>query len=72
MEAEYMATSHYTKEAVWLRQLFADVKYVQEGLASIMCDNQGYITLAKNPTHHSCIKHIDVQHHFMKQKLEHQ
>ena len=27
-KAEYMATSHYTKEAVWLRQLLADVRYV--------------------------------------------
>ena len=39
MEAEHMAASHCTKEAVWLRQLWADVGYVQEGLASIMCDN---------------------------------
>ena len=38
-EAEHMATSHRTKEAVWLRQLWAGVGYVQEGLASITCDN---------------------------------
>ena len=30
MEAEYIATSHYTKEVVWLRQLLADVSYVQK------------------------------------------
>ena len=28
MKAEYMATSHCTKEAVGLRQLLADVGYV--------------------------------------------
>ena len=71
-EAEYMATSHCTKEAVWLRQLLADVGYVQEGPTSIMCDNQGCIALAKNPTHHSRTKHIDVQHHFIREKLENQ
>ena len=27
-EAEYMATSHCTKETVWLGQLLADVEYV--------------------------------------------
>lgn len=35
-----------------------------------MCDNQGCIALAKNPTHHSRTKHIDVQHHFICEKLE--
>jgi hypothetical protein len=35
-----------------------------------MCDNQGCIALAKNPTHHSHTKHIDVQHRFMREKLE--
>ena len=46
-EAEYMTTSHRIKEIVWLWQLLADVGYVQEGLTSIMCDNQGCIALAK-------------------------
>jgi hypothetical protein len=35
-----------------------------------MCDNQGCIALAKNPTHHSRTKHIDIQHHFIREKLE--
>ena len=35
-----------------------------------MCDNQGCIALAKNPKHHSRTKHIDVQHHFIREKIE--
>jgi hypothetical protein len=69
-EAEYMATSQCTKEVIWLRQLLADVRYMQEGATSIMCDNQGCIQLAKNPMHHFCTKHIDIQHHFIREKLE--
>jgi hypothetical protein len=34
------------------------------------CDNQGCIALAKNPTHHSRTKHTDIQHHFIREKLE--
>ena len=34
-----MAISHYEKEVVWLRQLLADVEYMQEGLIFIMWDN---------------------------------
>ena len=30
MKAEYMATSHYIKEAVLVRQCLADVEYVQQ------------------------------------------
>ena len=69
---ESMATRHCTKEAVWLRHLLADVRYVQEGRTFIMYDNQWCIALAKNPTHHSHTKHIDVQHHFIRNKLEYQ
>ena len=43
---------------------------MQEELTSIKWYNQGCIVLAKNPTHHSCTKHIDVQHHFIREKLE--
>ena len=46
--------------------------YVQEGPTSIMCNNQGCIALAKNPIHHSHIKHINVQHHFIRKKLKNQ
>src|SRR5579875_989961 len=69
-EAEYMATSHCLKEALWLRQLLADVGFVQMGATSIMCDNQGCIALANDPKHHSRTNHIDVQHHFIREKLE--
>jgi hypothetical protein len=65
-----MAASQSTKEAIWLRKLLADVGFVQEDATTIMCDNQGCIALAKNPTHHSRTKHIDVQHHFIREKLE--
>ena len=47
--------------------------YVQEGLTSIMCNNQGCIAqIVEKFTHHYCTKHIDVQHHFIREKLEHQ
>ena len=65
-----MATSHATKEAIWLRLLKADVGCAQRKATTIMCDNEGSISLAKNPTHHSRTKHIDVQYHFIQEKLE--
>ena len=37
-----------------------------------MCDNQRCIALEKNSTHHSLTKYIDVQNHFIREKLENQ
>jgi hypothetical protein len=36
----------------------------------IQCDNQGAISLTKNPTQHAQTKHIDVQHHFVRERVE--
>ena len=70
VEAEYMAMSHSTQEAIWLRQLMADVRFTQDSATIITCGNQGSMLLAKNPTYHSCTKDIDVQYHFIREKLE--
>ena len=33
-------------------------------------DNQSCIALAKNPIHHARTKYIDIQHHFIHDKVE--
>ena len=43
---------------------------LQEDATTIMCDNQGSIELAKNPTNHSRSININVQHHFIREKNE--
>lgn len=35
-----------------------------------MCNNQGIIALPKNLVHHARTKDIDVQHHFVREKVE--
>jgi hypothetical protein len=69
-EAEYMAATQATKEAIWLRRLLADLGHPQAGPTSIREDNQGAISLARNPVHHARTKHIDIQHHFVREKVE--
>ena len=36
----------------------------------IQINNQSYIALAKNPEHHARTKHIDIQHHFIRKKVD--
>ena len=48
-EAEYVALSIATQEAVWLRRLFDDLQISWKEPTVIMEDNQGTIAMAKNP-----------------------
>jgi hypothetical protein len=66
-EAEYMASTQATKEAIWMTKLMKESRYMKEKKAMVIrCDNQGAISLTKNPTPHARTKHIDVQHHFVQ------
>jgi hypothetical protein len=64
-EAEYIALSLACQEAVWLRNLLGDFKLKQEETI-IYEDNQGAITLSKNPSNHSRTKHIDIKYHYVR------
>jgi hypothetical protein len=37
---------------------------------SIKCDNQSSIKLANNPIYHARSKHIETQHHFVREKIQ--
>jgi len=58
-EAEYMAKTHASKEAVWLQRLCSSMGLVQ-GAIRINCDRQSAIFLEKNPAYHLKTKHINV------------
>ena len=70
-EAEYMALSGAVQEAMWLRQLVSEL--MNGGMPTkatvIHEDNQSTISLAKNPQFHGRAKHIDIQHHFVREKV---
>lgn len=69
VEAEYMAASNASKEAIWLRVLLEDLGFKQTLATIIHGDNQGCITLSRNPVAHSCAKHIDIRHHFIRERI---
>lgn len=71
-EAEYIAQTHATKEAIWLRSLLSQLLMDKEEPSAtiIFGDNQGAIALAKNPQFHARTKHIAIQlqHHFVREQ----
>ena len=69
-EAEYVALSTATQEAIWLRRLFTDVGEPLEEPIVINEDNQGAIAMAKNPVGHARTKHIDIRYHFVREGMQ--
>ena len=69
-EAEYMALTHATKETVWLRAFLGELGFHQGDPSLLFEDNQSCIALAKNLVHHARMKHIDIWHHYIWEKLE--
>ncbi|GJS97057.1 hypothetical protein Tco_0804025 [Tanacetum coccineum] len=68
-EAEYVAAAQASKEAVWLKMLLEELGHEQEKI-TLFCDNQSALYLARNPAFHSKTKHIQVQYHFVHEKVE--
>ena len=72
MEAEYKALTSATCEGIWLRRILEDVGTKQKQDTRIQCDNQISNKLAHNPVYHPRSKHIELQHHFVREKIESQ
>lgn len=68
-EAEYVALSSATQEAVWLRRLMEDLGRQMDAPTTIYEDNQGAIELAKNAKYHNRTKHVDTCHHFVRERV---
>ena len=69
-EAEYVALSSATQEIVWLRSLLAAMGLEQKEATKLHEDNQGSISLSKNPKSHSRTKHIDIKFHYLREAVE--
>jgi hypothetical protein len=66
-EAEYMAAAAAVKEALWLRKLFTSLGYTTS--IRIFADNQSAIKLLRNPISSLRSKHIDIVHHFARERV---
>lgn len=69
-EAEYMALSSSIQEAIWLRMFGRDLDPdLKRRPIEIQCDNQSALTLAANDCFRARSKHIDVRHHYIRDKI---
>lgn len=69
-EAEYVAMAEGMKEAIFLRYLWSFIFPSRDvGCTVIREDNVGAIHLASNPATTPNSKHIDIRHHFIRERV---
>lgn len=68
-EAEYIAASEASKEAVWIKKFVTELGVVPiiESPIPLYCDNNGAIAQAKEPRSHQKSKHIERRFHMIRE-----
>ena len=69
-ESEYVAVTHASKEALWLRSLITQLFDVTLDPTTLFSDNQSAIALTKDHQYHPRTKHIDIRFHFIRWIIE--
>lgn len=68
-EAEYRSVAHTVAETVWLRQLLHELHRPLHRATIVYCDNISAVYLSCNPVQHHRTKHIEIDIHFVRQKV---
>ncbi|KAA0052842.1 putative mitochondrial protein [Cucumis melo var. makuwa] len=69
-DAEYRAMSLEICEEIWLQKVLSDLYQDCELPMKLFCDNKAAISIANNPVQHDITKHVEIDRHFIKEKLE--
>ena len=70
VEAKFRAMALGIYELMWLKTLLSELQVkVQEPLR-LFYDNKTAISIAHNPVQHDRTKHIDIDKHFIKEKID--
>ena len=68
-EVEYRVMANVTSEVEWLIKLLQDFG-VSPGSVKLLCDNQAAQHIASNPTFHERTKHIEIDCHFVRERVQ--
>ncbi|RVW37330.1 Retrovirus-related Pol polyprotein from transposon RE2 [Vitis vinifera] len=69
VEVEYQAMALATCELIWLKHLLRKLRFGNDEQMKLICDNQAALHIASNPVFHERTKHIEVNCHFIREKI---
>jgi histone deacetylase 1/2 len=70
-EAEYKALANATAELMWVQKLLSELGISHPSAARLWCDNLGAKYLSANPVFHARTKHIEIDFHFVRERVAH-
>ncbi|KAI5342591.1 hypothetical protein L3X38_010466 [Prunus dulcis] len=68
-ESEYRALSHACTETTWLCHLLYELGVRLQFHVQLFCDNLSTTYMAANPVFHSRTRHIELDYHFVREKM---
>ena len=68
-EAEYRGVANVVSESCWLRNLLLELCCPIRTATLVYCDNVSAIYLSGNPVQHQRTKHIEMDIHFVREKV---
>ncbi|KAJ0584756.1 putative RNA-directed DNA polymerase [Helianthus annuus] len=69
-EPEFRGIAKGITEVLWVRRLLTEIGFPPQETSKITTDNKAAIQISENPVQHDRTKHIEVDRHFIKEKLE--
>ena len=55
---------------LWLKKLLTELGFPPSQACPLMCDNKAAVSISENPVQHDRTKHVEVDQHFIKEKIE--
>ncbi|KAB2617825.1 gag-pol polyprotein [Pyrus ussuriensis x Pyrus communis] len=66
---EFRGMAHGVQELLWLKILLRELGFNSTKPSNLYCDNKAAISIAHNLVQHDRTKHVEVDRHFIKERL---
>ena len=69
-KVEFRSVAHGICEILWVKRILDELKVSSPSPIKAYCDNKAVISIGHNPILHDKTKHVELDKHFIKDKIE--